>query len=121
MATTYGITGFGGYIPRLRMQRAAIAAAHKWMAPGLRGLGKGQRAFCSWDEDTNTMAVEAARDALDKRQLVNLGLILVVQAAIDFSVPQISAAAHISGLLIGLVLGLLLSPQPQTAIRPSVA
>jgi 3-hydroxy-3-methylglutaryl CoA synthase len=64
MASTYGITGFGGYVPRLRMQRAAIAAAHKWMAPGLRSLAKGERAFCSWDEDSLTMAVEAARDAL---------------------------------------------------------
>jgi 3-hydroxy-3-methylglutaryl CoA synthase len=60
----YGITGFGAYVPRLRMQRAAIAAAHKWMAPGLRSAAKGQRAFCSWDEDAVTMAVEAARDAL---------------------------------------------------------
>ena len=32
------------------------------MAPSLRGLAKGQRAFCSWDEDSVTMAVEAARD-----------------------------------------------------------
>ncbi len=60
----YGITGFGAYIPRLRMERSAIAAAHRWMAPGLRALAKGRRAFCSWDEDTVTMAVEAARDAL---------------------------------------------------------
>jgi 3-hydroxy-3-methylglutaryl CoA synthase len=61
----YGLTAFGGYVPRLRMKRAAIAAAHQWMAPSLRG--KGQRAFCSWDEDSITMAVEAARDALDQR------------------------------------------------------
>jgi 3-hydroxy-3-methylglutaryl CoA synthase len=58
-----GITRFGGYIPRMRMQRAAIAAAHQWMAPDLRSIAKGERAFCSWDEDSVTMAVEAARDA----------------------------------------------------------
>lgn len=65
MASTplLGITAYGGYVPRLRMERAAIAAAHKWMAPGLRSLAKGRRAFCSWDEDSITMAVEAARDA----------------------------------------------------------
>lgn len=62
--TTFGITGYGAYIPRLRMQRSAIAAAHAWMAPSLKGLAKGRRAFCSWDEDAITMAVEAARDAL---------------------------------------------------------
>jgi 3-hydroxy-3-methylglutaryl CoA synthase len=65
--TTYGITGFGGYVPRLRLERSAIAAAHKWMAPSLGGLAKGQRAFCSWDEDSITMGVEAARDVLGDR------------------------------------------------------
>ena len=66
-ATSYGITGYGGYVPRLRMQRSAISAAHRWMAPGLRG--KGHRAFCSWDEDSITMAVEAARDRKRVRQM----------------------------------------------------
>ncbi|MGB3067711.1 MAG: 3-oxoacyl-[acyl-carrier-protein] synthase III C-terminal domain-containing protein [Ottowia sp.] len=69
MATTtaYGITGFGGYIPRWRLERSAIAAAHNWMAPSLKGLAKGQRAFCGWDEDSITMGIEAARDALSER------------------------------------------------------
>jgi hydroxymethylglutaryl-CoA synthase len=31
------------------------------MAPGLRSLAKGRRAFASWDEDSVTMAVEAGR------------------------------------------------------------
>lgn len=62
--TEFGITSFGAYIPRLRLERAAIAGAHRWMAPGLRGMGKGERSFCNWDEDTVTMGVEAARDAL---------------------------------------------------------
>lgn len=65
--STFGIVSFGAYIPRYRLDRQAIAAAHKWMAPGLRGLAKGARAFCAWDEDSVTMAVEAARDALATR------------------------------------------------------
>lgn len=60
----FGITAFGAYVPRLRIDRKLIADAHKWMAPGLRGQAKGSRAFTSWDEDAITMAVEAARDAL---------------------------------------------------------
>lgn len=60
----FGITRYGAYVPRLRLDRAIIADAHKWMAPGLRGQAKGSRAFTSWDEDAITMAVEAARDAL---------------------------------------------------------
>lgn len=60
----FGIVSFGAYIPRNRLDRQAIASAHKWMAPALRGLAKGARAFCAWDEDSITMAVEAGRDAL---------------------------------------------------------
>lgn len=70
---TYGITGFGAYVPRLRMDRGAIAESHSWMAPGLRAVAKGTRAFSSWDEDAVTMAVEAARDAVApaRRQAVD--------------------------------------------------
>lgn len=57
-----GITGFGAYIPRLRLPRSEIIAAHRWMAPNAKA--RGAKAFCSWDEDALTMAVEAARTAL---------------------------------------------------------
>ena len=46
------------------MSRAAIADAHAWALPGLKGQAKGERALCSWDEDTITLAVAAARDCL---------------------------------------------------------
>lgn len=59
-----GISRFGAYVPRLRLERSVIAAAHAWMAPGLRGQAKGSRAFTAWDEDAITMGVEAARDAM---------------------------------------------------------
>ncbi|MEQ9638921.1 MAG: OB-fold domain-containing protein [Alphaproteobacteria bacterium] len=59
-----GITAFGAYIPRLRLQRKAIVEANSWFNPGIKGLAKGERAMCNWDEDTMTMAVEAARDCL---------------------------------------------------------
>lgn len=62
--TQFGISRYGAYIPRLRLDRSVIAAAHAWMAPGLKGQAKGSRAFTSWDEDAITMGVEAARDAL---------------------------------------------------------
>ncbi|MDB5584085.1 MAG: 3-hydroxy-3-methylglutaryl CoA synthase [Bradyrhizobium sp.] len=62
-----GIHAFGGYVPRLRLQKAAAFAANGWFAPGLKGLAKGERSFCSWDEDTVTMGVEAARDCLAAR------------------------------------------------------
>jgi len=77
MGNEVGILSFGAYIPRLRLQRQAIAAANSWFNPGLRGLAKGERAMANWDEDAVTMAVEAARDCLagfDHRAVASLYL-----------------------------------------------
>lgn len=63
-ASKTGILSFGAYVPRLRLQRAAIARSVAWYNAGLAALGKGERTRCAWDEDTITMAVEAARDCL---------------------------------------------------------
>ena len=59
-----GITAFGGYVPRLRLARKAIVAAHVWADPGLKGKARGERSMCNWDEDAVTMGVEAARNCL---------------------------------------------------------
>ncbi len=56
-----GILGYGAYIPFNRLQRAAIGAALESRP------GKGERAVASYDEDTVTMAVEAAHAALQSR------------------------------------------------------
>lgn len=57
----FGLLATTRYLPRLRLERSAVLALHRWMAPGLRSLAKGQRAMASWDEDSVTMAVEAGR------------------------------------------------------------
>jgi 3-hydroxy-3-methylglutaryl CoA synthase len=62
--TAAGIKSFGAYLPKRRMQRASIAAAHAWAFPALKALAKGERSMCGWDEDAITMAVEAGRDCL---------------------------------------------------------
>lgn len=62
--TDHGILAFGAYIPKRRLQRAAIHAFNGWFAGGLRGLAKGEKAVANWDEDAITMGVEAARDCL---------------------------------------------------------
>ena len=96
-ASAYGITGFGGYVPRLRMERSAIAAAHKWMAPALRSQAKGRRAFCSWDEDSVTMAVEAARDALLAHQVAMIDCLSFASTTMPFA--DLQNAAIIAGAL----------------------
>lgn len=53
-----GILGYGGYVPYHRLSRATLAAAHGG------GPAAGSRAVASYDEDTTSMGVEAARVAL---------------------------------------------------------
>lgn len=59
-----GITAFGAYIPRARLRKQVMADANAWFDAGLKSLAKGERSICNWDEDTITMAVEAAQDCL---------------------------------------------------------
>lgn len=90
-----GITSIGAYVPRLRLSRKAIAAAHRWMAPSLAAATKGERTFCSWDEDPITMAVEAARDCLgtDRPDLGALVMASTTMPYADMSNASIVAAA----------------------------
>lgn len=59
-----GIKSFGGYIPRLRLSRESIVRANGWVNPGLMAYSKSERSICDVDEDSITMAVQAARDCL---------------------------------------------------------
>jgi 3-hydroxy-3-methylglutaryl CoA synthase/uncharacterized OB-fold protein len=58
MRVMVGIVSYGSYVPYRRLKRAAITEVL-----GVPG-GKGERAIASFDEDSVSMAVEAARDAL---------------------------------------------------------
>jgi 3-hydroxy-3-methylglutaryl CoA synthase len=59
-----GITAFGAYVPRLRLDRTAIYRAMGWFAPALIMAARGERSMCNHDEDSLTMAVAASRDCL---------------------------------------------------------
>ena len=83
-----GIHAFGGYVPRLRLQRASAFAATGWFAPGLKGLAKGERSFCSWDEDAVTMGVEAARDCLGARDRGMVARVLLASTSHTYADRQ---------------------------------
>jgi hydroxymethylglutaryl-CoA synthase len=55
---TTGIVAWGAYLPYWRLDRAAIGAAFG------TARGRGTRAVASYDEDTTTLGVEAARRSL---------------------------------------------------------
>lgn len=83
-----GIIAAGAYAPRLRLQRAAVAAAHAWFAPGLKALARGERAVSSWDEDAITMAVEAARDALEGLDRSRVSRVVLASTTLPFADRQ---------------------------------
>lgn len=83
-----GIHAYGAYVPRLRLQRSAVAQAHQWFAPGLKGLARGERAMANWDEDAITMAVEAARDALPQDARGDVGTVLLASTSAPFADRQ---------------------------------
>lgn len=92
-----GITSFGAYVPRLRLDRALIADAHKWMAPSLKAQAKGARAFASWDEDAVTMSVEAARDALTGADFQAVRALRLASTTLPYA--DLQAAAIVAGAL----------------------
>lgn len=79
-----GITAFGAYVPKLRLQREAIAKANTWFDPSLAALAQGERSFCNWDEDSVTMAVEAARDATDSASRGSIEAICLASTSLPF-------------------------------------
>ncbi|MBI3770763.1 MAG: OB-fold domain-containing protein [Deltaproteobacteria bacterium] len=70
MPVMVGIVSYGSYVPYRRLKRAAIAQALGTPA------GKGERAVASFDEDSVSMAVEAARDALRTVPSATIGTLL---------------------------------------------
>jgi hydroxymethylglutaryl-CoA synthase len=58
MRMGYGLLSYAAYVPRHRLQRAELADALGTPS------GKGSRSVASYDEDSTTMGVEAARSAL---------------------------------------------------------
>src|SRR5947208_7391578 len=59
-----GIISYGAYLPHRRLDRSQIAPVAG------SGGGKGTRTVASFDEDSTTMGVEAARLALRGRDVV---------------------------------------------------
>lgn len=86
--TDTGIVAYGAYIPRLRLQRAAIVQANAWANSALAGLGRGERSMCNWDEDSVTMAVEAARDALTDADREEISAVHLASTTLPFTDRQ---------------------------------
>jgi 3-hydroxy-3-methylglutaryl CoA synthase/uncharacterized OB-fold protein len=83
-----GIRRSGGYVPWLRLERRAITQAHAWFNPGLGGLARGTRAIANWDEDSITLATEAARDCLEGVPAPCVNTLLLASTSLPFADRQ---------------------------------
>ncbi|MEJ2282500.1 MAG: SDR family NAD(P)-dependent oxidoreductase [Desulfobacterales bacterium] len=94
-----GITSYGAYIPRLRLDRMAIFQAMGWFAPAIMMVAQGERSMCNWDEDAVTMAVEASRDCLRGRDKSKLDALYLASTTLPFADRQnagiVSAALNL--------------------------
>jgi len=79
-----GITGFGAYIPRARLQKKSAAQANAWFDASLNSLAKGERSMCNWDEDAITMAVEAGQDCLSASSDKNISSLYLASTTLPF-------------------------------------
>ncbi len=83
-----GIASFGGYVPRLRLERKACVEANAWFNPALRAYAKGERSMANWDEDSLTMAVAAARDVPGIERSAELSAAFVASTTMPFADRQ---------------------------------
>lgn len=84
MNSMVGITAYGAYIPRARLNKKSIAEANAWFDASLNSLAKGERAICNWDEDTITMAVEAANNCLVSKPGMKLSSLYLASTTFPF-------------------------------------
>ena len=95
-----GIVSYGAYLPRLRLNRKAMAAANAWMDSALLAHGKGERTMANWDEDSITMAVEAARDCLTGQDRRSIQALYFASTSLPFADRQnagiVAAALNLS-------------------------
>ena len=86
MQPDVGIHAYGAYVPRLRLDRAEVAAAHAWLNPGLRSLAQSSRSVAGPDEDAVTMAAAAARAALAAPGLAGVTALVLATTTAPFAV-----------------------------------
>ncbi len=80
-----GILACGAYVPRARLPATLVGGAHGWFSPSLKKAGDGRRSFCNWDEDSVTMAVEAARDCLARSDAASIGRVELASTTLPFA------------------------------------
>jgi len=79
-----GISSYGGYIPRLRLERMGIFQSMGWFAPATVMVAQGERSMCNWDEDALTMAVASSWDCLGDRDRAAVDAVYLASTTLPF-------------------------------------
>ena len=80
-----GIVSYGGYIPRLRLDRISMYQNIGWLAPALVMVAQGERSMSNWDEDSLTMAVAASRDCLAGMDRTSVDALYLASTTLPFA------------------------------------
>ncbi len=94
-----GIVGYGAYVPRFRVSTRDISAA--WRPRGAVAPAVAEKSVPGPDEDVITMAIEAARTALDRAQTdpASIGAIWVGTESKPYAVkPSATVVAEALGI-----------------------
>ncbi len=80
-----GIVSYGGYIPKLRLNRMSIYQSMGWFAPAIIMVAQGERSFCNWDEDSLTMAVAASQDCIRGMDKLAVNAVYLCSTTLPFA------------------------------------
>jgi len=86
-----GITSYGAYIPRYRLDRKTIFAAMGWFNTATAGVARGEKAVANHDEDSITMAVAAALGCLKGNVRDDIGDLFLSSTTLPYLERQNSA------------------------------
>lgn len=92
-----GITSFGGFVPRFRINRNAIFQAMGWYNATTFAVAAGEKSVANHDEDSVTMAVAAGADCLRGRTRNDIAALYVASTTLPYA--QREAAAIVGAVL----------------------
>ncbi len=83
-----GITSYGVYIPRYRLNRKTIFSQMSWFNSATAGLARGEKAVANNDEDSITMSVEASLNCLEGFQREDVDGIYLASISMPYANRQ---------------------------------
>ncbi|MBN2284578.1 MAG: OB-fold domain-containing protein [Deltaproteobacteria bacterium] len=80
-----GITSYGAYIPRYRLNRMLVVQNMAWYFPVIMAVAQGEKAVANWDEDAVSMAVAAGYDCMIGKDRKALDGVYLASTTLPFS------------------------------------